>query len=140
MNSPVRKTVVRIPRADIASRIAVAPRSEEPASKDTRTSGRSAGPLVRSTGATLDGGGTDWRSDRAAAAAGAGVGRAAGDSGRSVGAAGGRIGRIRTVSTDFRVGAGVGAVRSASSTGGGAIGRGVGAERAMGLGGAEAGE
>src|SRR5262252_3835205 len=48
MNSPVRKTVVWMPRAARASRMAAAPRSEEPASKETRMSGRSAGPRVRS--------------------------------------------------------------------------------------------
>src|SRR5262245_50271216 len=48
MNSPVRKTVVWMPRADSASRMAEAPRSEEPASNETRMSGRSAGPRVRS--------------------------------------------------------------------------------------------
>ena len=47
MNSPDRKIVVRILRADRASRIAAAPRSEDPPSKDTTISGRSPGPRVR---------------------------------------------------------------------------------------------
>src|SRR5215475_13924743 len=54
MNSPVRKIVVRMPRDARASRIATAPRSEEPASKETTTSGRSPGPRVRSGTAAPD--------------------------------------------------------------------------------------
>src|SRR6266404_2242406 len=48
MNSPVRKTVVRTPRILSASRMSRAPRLEDPASKETRISRRSAGPRVRS--------------------------------------------------------------------------------------------
>src|SRR5712692_10157578 len=48
MNSPVRNTVVRTPRKRSASRMSRAPRLEDPASKETKISRRSAGPRVRS--------------------------------------------------------------------------------------------
>ena len=44
--------VVRMPCAESASRICVAPRSEDPPSNETRMSGRSSGPRVRSGGAS----------------------------------------------------------------------------------------
>src|SRR4051794_14741555 len=121
MNSPVRNTVVWMPRPARASRICAAPRSDDPPSKDTRTSRRSAGPRVRSGGnsppAAPFAGGSDSRVEAEAetGAEGRAEGGAEGGAVDSRGA--GAAGETRTAGADVseeenpiesRVGAGAG--------------------------------